>query len=70
MNLARSPRCCVHIAVGETDLVMRRRHGGGLVAYLIATLDLPDPPVRSGARQSIRFFIHNKKIRLTFLLCC
>lgn len=34
---------------GETDLVMRRRRGAGLVAYLIATLDLPDPPVRTGA---------------------
>ncbi|MDH6194164.1 putative transposase [Mycobacterium frederiksbergense] len=35
---------------GETDLVIRRRHrGGGLVAYLIATLDLPDPPVLVGA---------------------
>jgi hypothetical protein len=35
---------------GETDLVIRRRHrGGGLVAYLIATIDLPDPLVRTGA---------------------
>jgi putative transposase len=35
---------------GETDLVIRRRRrGGALTAYLIATLDLPDPPVRTGA---------------------
>ena len=33
---------------GETDLVMRRRRGGGLVAYLIATLNLPEPSVRTG----------------------
>jgi putative transposase len=34
---------------GETDLVIRRRRrGGALVAYLIATVDLPDPPVRTG----------------------
>lgn len=35
---------------GETDLVIRRRRRGGgpLVAYLIATIDLPDPPVRAG----------------------
>lgn len=33
---------------GETDLVIRRhrRGGGGLVAYLIATIDLPEPAVR------------------------
>jgi putative transposase len=41
--LLRAYRC------GETDLVIRRRRrGGGLVAYLIATLDLPDSPVRTG----------------------
>jgi putative transposase len=35
---------------GETDLVIRRRRrGGGLIAYLIATIDFPDPPVRTGA---------------------
>ncbi len=34
---------------GETDLVIRRRRGGSLVAYLIATVDLPGPPVRTGA---------------------
>jgi putative transposase len=34
---------------GETDLVIRRRRrGGGLIANLIATIDLPDPPVRAG----------------------
>jgi len=35
---------------GETDLVIRRRRrrGGALTAYLIATLDLPDPPVHTG----------------------
>ena len=33
---------------GETDLVIRRRRRAGLVAYLIATVDLPDPPVRTG----------------------
>jgi IS605 OrfB family transposase len=35
---------------GETDLVIRRRRrgGAGLVAYLIATIDLPDSPVRTG----------------------
>jgi putative transposase len=34
---------------GETDLVIRpRRRGGGLIVYLIATIDLPDPPVRIG----------------------
>lgn len=34
---------------GETDLVIRRRRrGGGLSAYLIATIDLTDPPVRTG----------------------
>ena len=35
---------------GETDLVIRRRRRGGgvLVAYLIATVELPDPPVRTG----------------------
>jgi putative transposase len=33
---------------GETDLVIRRRRrGGGLIANLIATIDLPDPPVRA-----------------------
>ncbi|MGV0810325.1 transposase [Mycolicibacterium boenickei] len=38
---------------GETDLVIRRRRrgdaGGRLVAYLVATLDLPEPPIRVGA---------------------
>jgi putative transposase len=35
---------------GETDLVIRRRRrGGALTAYLIATIDLPDPPVYTGA---------------------
>jgi putative transposase len=34
---------------GETDLVIRRRRrGGALTAYLIATIDLPDPPVHTG----------------------
>ena len=34
---------------GETDLVIRRRRrGGGLSAYLIATIDLPDQPVHTG----------------------
>lgn len=35
---------------GETDLVIRRRRRGGgpLVAYLIATVDLPEPAVRTG----------------------
>jgi IS605 OrfB family transposase len=34
---------------GETDLVIRRRRrGGGLSAYLIATIDLPEPPVCTG----------------------
>jgi IS605 OrfB family transposase len=33
---------------GETDLVIRRRRGGALVAYLVATIDLPEPPVRTG----------------------
>ena len=34
---------------GETDLVIRRRRrGGGFFAYLIATIELPDPPVRTG----------------------
>lgn len=35
---------------GETDLVIRRRRraGGELVAYLIVTVDLPDPAVRDG----------------------
>jgi putative transposase len=33
---------------GETDLVVRRHRGGTLRAYLIATLDLPDTPVRTG----------------------
>ena len=33
---------------GETDLVIRRRRGGGLVAYLIATIELPEQPVQSG----------------------
>jgi putative transposase len=34
---------------GETDLVIRRRRGGTLTAYLIATIDLPDQPVHTGA---------------------
>lgn len=38
---------------GETDLVIRRRRRAGagdrLVAYLIATVDLPEPAVRTGA---------------------
>jgi putative transposase len=29
-------------------LVIRRRRGGGLTAYLIATIDVPDPPVHTG----------------------
>ncbi|MEW2478867.1 transposase [Mycobacterium sp. NPDC049093] len=35
---------------GETDLVIRRRRRGGgrLVAYLIATVDVPEPAVRAG----------------------
>ncbi|CAN3131923.1 RNA-guided endonuclease InsQ/TnpB family protein [Mycobacterium sp. smrl_JER01] len=36
---------------GETDLVIRRRRrrgSGPLVAYLIATVDLPEPAVRTG----------------------
>jgi putative transposase len=34
---------------GETDLVIRRRRrGGALTAYLIATIDVPDTPVRTG----------------------
>ncbi|UNB50883.1 transposase [Mycolicibacterium sp. YH-1] len=41
--MLRAYRC------GETDLIIRRRRGGGLAAYLIATVDLPDPPVRTGA---------------------
>jgi putative transposase len=40
--LLRAYRC------GETDLVIRRRRGGALTAYLMATIDLPDPPVRTG----------------------
>jgi IS605 OrfB family transposase len=34
---------------GETDLVIRRRRGGALAAFLIATIDLPEPAVRTGA---------------------
>lgn len=34
---------------GETDLVIRRRRGGQLCAYLIATIELPDLPLRTGA---------------------
>ena len=42
--LLRAHRC------GETDLVIRRRRRGGqLTAYLIATIDLPDAPVHTGA---------------------
>ncbi|MDT5363550.1 MAG: putative transposase [Mycobacterium sp.] len=33
---------------GETDLVVRRHRGGTLRAYLIATIDVPDTPVRTG----------------------
>lgn len=33
---------------GETDLVVRRHRGGTLTAYLIATIDVPDTPVRTG----------------------
>lgn len=42
--LLRDYRC------GETDLVIRRqrRGGGSLRAYLIATVDIPDPPLRAG----------------------
>lgn len=43
--MLRAYRC------GETDLVIRRRRrsgGGAQVAYLIATIDVPDPPVRTG----------------------
>ncbi len=42
ITMLRAHRC------GETDLVIRRRRGGSLSAYLIATIDLPDPPVRTG----------------------
>jgi len=43
--LLRQYRC------GETDLVIRRQRRGPqtLVAYLIATVDIPDTPVRTGA---------------------
>jgi putative transposase len=40
--MLRAHRC------GETDLVIRRRRGGALVAYLVATVDVPEPPVRTG----------------------
>jgi IS605 OrfB family transposase len=33
---------------GETDLVIRRGRGGAMVAYLFATIEVPDPPVRTG----------------------
>ncbi|MUL61197.1 transposase [Mycobacterium sp. CBMA 213] len=35
---------------GETDLVIRRHRRGPepIVAYLVATIDLPEPPVRTG----------------------
>ena len=33
---------------GETDLVIRRRRGGALAAYLIATIDRPEPQLRLG----------------------
>jgi putative transposase len=33
---------------GESDLVVRRHRGGTLRAYLIATIDVPDTPVRTG----------------------
>jgi IS605 OrfB family transposase len=39
--LLRAHRC------GETDLVIRRR-GGTLSAYLVATIELPEPPVHTG----------------------
>jgi IS605 OrfB family transposase len=43
IELLRVHRC------GETDLVIRRRRrGAALTAYLIATIDLPDPPMRRG----------------------
>jgi putative transposase len=45
--LLRAHRC------GETDLVIRRRRGGRIVAYLIATIDVPDPPVHTGAHLQV-----------------
>ncbi|WP_454791390.1 hypothetical protein [Mycolicibacterium lutetiense] len=33
---------------GETDLVIRRRRKVGLVAFLVATVDVPEPLVRTG----------------------
>ncbi|MED5812162.1 transposase [Mycolicibacterium sp. 050232] len=33
---------------GETDLVIRRRRKMGLVAFLVATIDVPEPSVRTG----------------------
>lgn len=39
---------------GETDLVIgRRSRGGQLCAYLIATLELPDTPLRTGAHLEV-----------------
>jgi putative transposase len=40
--MLRAYRC------GETDLVIRRGRGGAMVAYLIATIEVPDPPVHTG----------------------
>jgi putative transposase len=45
ITMLRAHRC------GETDLVIRRRRGGALTAYLIATIDVPDTPVRTGENQ-------------------
>jgi len=45
ITMLRAHRC------GETDLVIRRRRGGALTAYLIATIDVPDPPVHTGDHQ-------------------
>lgn len=45
ITMLRAHRC------GETDLVIRRRRGGAVVAYLIATIDVPDPPVHTGEHQ-------------------
>jgi len=42
ITMLRAHRC------GETDLVIRRRRGGALTAYLLATVDVPEPPVRTG----------------------
>jgi IS605 OrfB family transposase len=45
--MLRAYRC------GETDLVIRRRRGGGLTAYLMATIDVPHPPVHTGEHLQI-----------------